>query len=110
MRDAGEAVDDGRDDAGHGGGGDVGWRRTEAWREIEKRKENKKGSLQPNRRSTTSSAPHRGDLGYEKKSNESTRRQMFSDCKQRGEKKEKENTTWGTSQRASAHHMHARAK
>lgn len=30
MRDAGESVDDGRDDAGHGGGGDVGWWRTEA--------------------------------------------------------------------------------
>lgn len=30
MRDAGEAVDDGGDDAGHGGCGDVGWRRTEA--------------------------------------------------------------------------------
>lgn len=30
MRDAGESVDDGRDDAGHGGRGDVGGRRTEA--------------------------------------------------------------------------------
>lgn len=30
MRDAGESVDDGRDDAGHGGGGYVGWWRTEA--------------------------------------------------------------------------------
>lgn len=30
MMDAGESVDDGRDDAGHGGGGDVGWWRTEA--------------------------------------------------------------------------------
>lgn len=29
MRNAGEAVDDGRDDAGHGGCGDVGWWRTE---------------------------------------------------------------------------------
>lgn len=34
MRNAGEAVDDGRDDAGHGGGGDVGWWRTEACWEI----------------------------------------------------------------------------
>lgn len=30
MRNAGEAVDDGRDDAGHGGGGYIGWWRTEA--------------------------------------------------------------------------------
>lgn len=30
MGDAGEPVDDGRDEAGHGGGGDVGWRRAEA--------------------------------------------------------------------------------
>lgn len=29
MWDAGESVDDGRDNAGHGGGGDVGWWRTE---------------------------------------------------------------------------------
>lgn len=30
MRDAGESVDNGCDNAGHGGGGDVGWWRTEA--------------------------------------------------------------------------------
>lgn len=30
MRDAGESVDDGCDDAGHGGRGDVGWRRAKA--------------------------------------------------------------------------------
>ena len=30
MRNAGESIDDGRDDAGHGGRGDVGWWRTEA--------------------------------------------------------------------------------
>lgn len=43
MRDAGESVDDGRDDAGHGGGGDVGWWRTEAcW---EKKTTKKTGSL-----------------------------------------------------------------
>lgn len=30
MRDAGESVDDRRDDAGYSGGGDVGWWRTEA--------------------------------------------------------------------------------
>lgn len=35
MRDAGETVDDGRDDAGHGRGGYVGWWRTEACWEIQ---------------------------------------------------------------------------
>lgn len=37
MWDAGEAVDDGCDDAGHGGGGYIGWWRTEAcWEERKK--------------------------------------------------------------------------
>lgn len=45
VRDAGEAVDDGRDDAGHGRGGYIGWWRTEAWWEEEKKQTKKKGFL-----------------------------------------------------------------
>lgn len=41
MRDAGEAVDDGRDDAGHSGGGYIGRWRTEAWREGKSKKKKK---------------------------------------------------------------------
>lgn len=38
MRDTGESVDNGRDDAGHSGGGYVGWWRTEACWEKKRKK------------------------------------------------------------------------
>ena len=44
MGDAGESVDEGRDEAGDGGGGDVGWWRTEACRGKKKRRSAVTGS------------------------------------------------------------------